>query len=128
MSDESTLQQNVQIQARYFDCTLMRNNRGACSDKTGRLIRFGLGHIGPKDNYKSVDLIGITKVVITQAMVGKTLGVFTALEAKEEGWNPNKKLDDHEEKQNNFLQWVKSMGGIASFVHRVDSLKEIFRQ
>lgn len=128
MKDESQVQQEVQIAAMHFGCTLMRNNSGAMVDNTGRLVRYGLGHVSPKQEIKSSDLIGITKVTITQEMIGKTLGVFTALEVKKENWNPDKKLDEHEVKQNNFLQWVINNGGIASFVHKVDNLKEIFRK
>jgi hypothetical protein len=128
MKDESTVQQEIQIAAMHFNCTLMRNNNGAAVDKTGRLVRYGLGHISPKQEYKSSDLIGITKVVITPDMVGKTIGVFTALEIKKEDWDCNKKLDDHEVKQNNFLQWVIANGGIAAFVNKVDRLKDIFRK
>lgn len=127
MKDESTIQQEIQIQAMHFKCTLFRNNSGACQDQTGRLIRYGLGHISPKQQTKSSDLIGITEIVITQEMVGKTLGVFTAIEVKDEKWNPDKKLDEREIKQNNFLQFVKSKGGIASFANKVDNLKEIFK-
>ncbi len=128
MKDESQIQQEIQIAAMHFNCTLMRNNSGAAVDKTGRLIRYGLGHVSPKLLIKSSDLIGITKVVITQEMVGSTIGVFTALEIKKEDWNSCKKLDDHEVKQNNFLQWVTSMGGIAAFANHVDNLKDIFRR
>lgn len=128
MKDESTVQQEVQIEAMQFKCTLMRNNNGACTDKDGRLVRYGLGHVSPKQEIKSSDLIGITEVLITPDMVGKIVGVFTALEVKKEEWNPTKKLDDHEIKQNNFLQFVKSKGGIAAFVHKVDNLKDIFRR
>lgn len=128
MKDESEISQKVQMAAMNFGCTLMRNNNGAAVNETGRLIRFGLGHVSPKDNYKSSDLIGITKIVITPDMVGKTIGVFTALEIKKEAWDCNKKLDEREIKQSNFLQWVTMNGGIASFVNKVDSLKDIFRR
>lgn len=126
--DESTVQQEVQIQAMHFGCVLLRNNSGACIDTTGRLVRYGLGNTSPKQQFASSDLIGFTKVVITPEMVGQTLAVFTALEVKKEAWNPNKKLDDHEIKQNNFLQWIIMNGGIASFVNHVDRLKDIFRK
>lgn len=111
-----------------YGCNLMRNNNGAAQDKTGRLIRFGLGHISPNQQIKSSDLIGITKIVITPDMVGKTIGVFTAIEVKKADWNPNKKLDDHEIKQLNFLNFVTSMGGISAFANSVDNLKLIFRR
>jgi hypothetical protein len=128
MKDESTVQQEVQMRAMYYSCTLMRNNNGACVDETGRLVRYGLGHTSPKQQFKSADLIGITKMVITPEMVGKTIGVFTAIEVKKEEWNCNKKLDDHEIKQQSFLQWVITNGGFAGFANSVDSLKDIFRQ
>jgi hypothetical protein len=128
MNDESTIQQHIQIAAMNYGCNLMRNNNGAAQDKTGRLIRFGLGHISPNQQIKSSDLIGITKIVITPDMVGKTIGVFTAIEVKKEDWNPNKKLDDHEIKQLNFLNFVTSMGGISAFANSVDNLKLIFRR
>ena len=73
MKDESTVSQEIQIAARYEGCTLFRNNSGACVDATGRLVRYGLGNISKKhsDKFKSADLIGITKVIITPDMVGK---------------------------------------------------------
>jgi hypothetical protein len=126
MKDESFVQQEVQIAAMHFGCTLLRNNSGAMTDKTGRLVRYGLGNVSPNQAYKSSDLIGITKVIITPDMVGKSVGIFTAFEVKKEAWKSDKKLDEHEEKQNNFLQWVRNNGGIAEFVNSVDRLKEIF--
>lgn len=128
MKDESEIQQAIQIAAMHFGCTLMRNNRGACQDETGRLVRYGLGHVSPKDQYHSVDLIGITKVTITPDMVGQTIGIFTAVEVKKADWNENKVLDERETKQNNFLQWVRINGGIAAFANSVDKLKLIFRK
>ncbi len=129
MKDESTVSQEVQIQARYFNCTLLRNNSGACVDNQGNLVRFGLGNISKKhnENIKSSDLIGITKVKITPEMVGQTLGVFTALEVKKEAWNPEKKFDKRETAQSAFITWVKAQGGIASFIESVDRLKEIIK-
>ena len=128
MKPESEVEQEVKMRARFFGCTLFRNNSGACKDESGRVVRFGLGNTSPNQQFASSDEIGITEVVITPDMVGKTIGVFTAIEVKKEGWNPNKKFDAHEEKQNNFLQFVKSKGGIAGFANSVDSLEEIFRR
>ena len=127
---ESTIQQHIQIQAKHFNCTLLRNNSGALKDHTGRVVRFGLGNVSKKiqDNFKSSDLIGITQVVITPDMVGKTIGVFTALEVKKAGWKNNKKLDARETAQNNFLQWVLSKGGIAAFINSVDQLAGVFKR
>lgn len=127
---ESTTSQEILPEAMRLGCTLMRNNSGACLDHTGRLVRYGLGNVSKKhfDNLKSSDYIGITKVVITQEMVGRTLGVFTAIECKERNWNPSKTLDKREIAQNNFLQWVISQGGFAGFANGVDKLKGILRK
>jgi hypothetical protein len=128
MKPESEVQQEIQIKAMHFKCTLMRNNSGSLIDKDGRPVRFGLGNISKQhnDKIKSSDLIGITEVVITQEMVGKTLGVFTAFECKEEAWKSNKKLDARETAQLAFINFVKAKGGIASFVNSVDELPKIF--
>lgn len=127
---ESEVQQLIQMQARYHGCVLMRNNSGACVDDTGRLVRYGLGNISKKhqENSASSDLIGITQVTITPEMVGQTIGVFTAIEVKKEAWKPDKKLDKHEQAQENFMQWVRSLGGLAGFANDVDKLHLIIRK
>lgn len=129
MKDESTVSQEIQIQARHYECTLMRNNAGACVDNTGRLVRYGLGNLSKKQTevFASSDLIGITKITVTPEMVGRTLGIFTAVEVKKEAWKPEKKLDKRETAQFNFINWVKAQGGIAFFANGVDKLKELVR-
>lgn len=98
-----------------IDASLWRNNNGACTDETGRLIRYGLGHVSKKFNleWKSSDLIGITPIVVTPRHVGYRLGVFTAVEVKEPGWR--KPTDQHERGQANFLASVIAKGGIGMF-------------
>lgn len=127
--DESTIQQEIQIQGMHYNCNLMRNNSGCLPDINGRIVRFGLGNISKQfnDQIKSSDLIGITKVLITPEMVGKTVGVFTAIEVKKEDWNINKKYDKRETAQYNFIQFIKAMGGIASFANSPVQLKEILK-
>ena len=127
MKDESTVQQEVQRDSMHYQTTLMRNNNGACLDDTGRLVRYGLGHTSKKQNerIKSSDLIGIKKVLITQEMVGQTIGQFVALEVKKEAWNPDKKLDKRETAQHNFMLWVRSLGGRAEFINSLDKLQDV---
>ena len=104
----------------------MRNNSGAMKDATGRVVRYGLGNISPNQKSRSIDLIGITTIVITPEMVGKTVGVFTAFEIKVEDLNKSgKKLSEREQYQKNFIDWVKSRGGIAEFLNSVDGLKSV---
>jgi len=127
---ESTVQQEIQIEAKYFNCDLMRNNSGALKDDTGRPVRYGLGNISKEhnDRIKSSDLIGFTKVVITPDMVGKTVAIFTAIECKEECWNEDKKLDARETAQQAFIIWIKANGGFAGFANSIDKIKSILRQ
>ena len=126
--NESELSQRLIVKAReLFNSTLLRNNSGAFKNPHGRWVRFGLGNVKPNMTIKSSDYIGITPVVITPDMVGKTVGVFTAIEFKEPLWkfNPN---DEHEVYQSNFIQWVKSLGCFGGFVKDLDSLKDVFKQ
>ena len=130
MKDESQVQQEIQVKAPHHNCTLMRNNQGACIDETGRLVRYGLGNTSKKrtELIASSDLIGITRVTITPDMVGQTVGIFTAVEVKKEAWNPNKKLDKREKAQKAFIDWVLSLGGYAGFANDIDNLNEIIRE
>ena len=57
---------------------LWRNNTGKARTVDGRFIKFGI----PSADGGGSDLIGITPVVITDDMVGKKIGVFTAVEVK----------------------------------------------
>lgn len=127
MKDESEVSQLIQIQARHYGCTLLRNNAGACIDNTGRLVRYGLGNLSKQQTAKiaSSDLIGIQKVVITPDMVGQTLGLFVAVEVKKEAWNPEKKLNPRENAQKAFIDWVISNGGKAFFANNIDKLTEL---
>jgi len=129
MKDEHIVQQEVQINARTFNCHLLRNNSGAFKDDTGRMVFFGLGNIGKKHSsqIKSSDLIGFTKILITPDMVGKTVAIFTAVEVKKEDWSPDKKLDEREIAQLNFINWVKANGGFAAFINKLDNLLNIFK-
>ena len=130
MKNESEVSQDIQIEAMHHACNLMRNNSGSLPDVNGTPVRFGLGNISKKhnDKIKSSDLIGITKVTITPEMVGKTLGIFTAIEVKKEAWNPDKKFDARETAQNNFINWVKLNGGIASFCNDSNELVNVFNE
>jgi len=129
MKDESHVQQEVQIKAMHLNCILLRNNSGAAVDNTGRLVRYGFGNISKKhsENSKSSDLLGITKVTITQEMVGKTVGIFTAVEVKKEGWKSTKKLDKREQAQENFMEWVRINGGFAGFASDANDLTDILK-
>lgn len=89
--------------------------------KSGRVIRVEAGdcvvrkarpfHAGLCKG--SSDLIGITPVVITPDMVGRTLGVFTALEVKKPGGCAT-------DEQSNFLDQILKLGGFAGVARSDD--------
>ena len=109
---ELDVQQQIRLESGRRGTPLLRNNSGASFDKNGRLIRFGLGNDSDKINkvFKSSDLIGIWPVVVTPDMVGKTLGVFFAVEVKAPGWKL-RAGDERAQAQKNFGEWVKRHGG-----------------
>ena len=114
------------IQAAKCGSFLLRNNSFVLKNKEGTPVRAGLGNISQEQNkkFKSSDYVGITPIKITPDMVGKTIGIFTAVEFKKEGWifNPN---DDHEKAQLAFIDWVNARGGIAGFAASVDDVVKL---
>jgi len=119
MTPEQKSSQAVRLRASEWGCKLFRNNSGVLPDKNNRPVRFGLGNESKKLNteFKSGDYIGITPVLITQEMVGKTVGIFTNFEVKAESFNLKESYPkkSREYAQNNFINLVKSVGGIGGF-------------
>lgn len=125
MKSESQVQQEIQIEAAKYGCNLMRNNSGAFKDESGRMVWFGLGNVSKasSEQIKSSDLIGIWRVNIhSQGYI--PLGQFVAIECKREGWSFNPK-DKREQAQLNFINLIKSYGGIAGFCASVEDFKKL---
>ena len=126
---EQVAQDDVEIFAPSMGCTLLRNNSGALQNIEGDWIRFGLGNISKKHNQhsKSSDLIGITVVEITPEMVGKKVGVFTAIEVKAVGFKPKQEYNpkSREWAQENFNRMVRSKFGFSGFATSGEDLKAI---
>ena len=122
---ESAVSQRIVLAASKKGIRLFRNNVGACEDTTGRSIRYGLANISKQMStvVKSADLIGITPVKIAKNHVGSTIGVFTSIESKREGWLY--KATEHEKAQNNWLNVVRSLHGIAYFANNESVIDEI---
>lgn len=97
---------------------LWRNNSGAATDeRTGRVIRYGLGNTSGRINavLKSSDYIGITTIIVQPHHVGQRMGIFTALEMKHPTWHLIKS-DDRGVAQANYLSVVEAAGGIGQFI------------
>ena len=115
MNSEEVVKQLIRLEASRVGVRLWRNNVGVLQDVYGRPVRFGLANDSPAINkeFKSADFIGITPHVISMLDVGRTVGIFTSIEAKREGWIYTGK--GRELAQNNWKDLVLSLGGIAKF-------------
>lgn len=126
---ESAVASHIRLAAAQAGVELWRNNVGAFKNETGRVVRYGLCNDSPilAKCVKSSDYIGITPVTITPDMVGKTIGVFTAVETKESGWRllPS---DQRGLAQQNFHDIVRKAGGFAGFATDINDFKRIIRK
>lgn len=119
-NSEARVQSEVRLHAPHVGSILWRNNVGAIRDERGIPVRFGLANDNAQINkvVKSSDLIGITRVLITPQMVGKTIGQFTARECKKRNWKPGEDKV-REGAQYRFCEIVASYGGDARIVSTV---------
>ena len=120
---ESSVQTEIRLLASQRGWRLWRNNCGVLPDRNGRPVRFGLANDSPQLNREiaSADLIGIMPVVVTQEMVGRTLGVFASVEVKHPDWKPSDK-DERYLAQCRWRDLVTSLGGYAVITNRSDTL------
>ena len=120
MTTETDVQNLIVLSVQRLGTTMFRNNVGAAemiNKNTGKkyVVKFGLCE-------GSSDLIGITPIKITQGMVGKKIGVFTAIEVKKD---VNKKYDKHRmETQKRFIDFVNGKGGFAFKADDPDKAKD----
>ena len=112
-NDETTLQQQIRLAlGTRPDLRLFRNNTGTLPDpRTGRPVQFGLAR-------GSADLIGLRTVTITPDMVGQQVAVFTSIEVKTPKGRPTAE-------QQNWLNMVRSLGGIAGIARSIQDANEI---
>lgn len=122
-SSEAPVQAQLRLRANDFNGHLWRNNNGAAIDNTGRVIRYGLGNDSKRINSKraSSDLIGIMPIVIGEHHVGRTFGLFVAIEVKPPDWKAPK--NDRERAQAAYLTIVNECGGLGLFGTHEDHLR-----
>lgn len=85
----------------------------------GRPIALGLGMPNGAPVVGCSDLLGWTPVVVTQAMVGQTLPVLTAIETK------RTKNGRASAEQLHFIGQVVQVGGIAGIANSADAARAI---
>lgn len=126
---EAAVQVRVRLEASRIGARLWRNNTGATPASESvkcphcswgfalkRVpVRYGLCNESSQMNavIKGSDLIGIKPVLITQDMVGLTIGQFMAREVKKGGWHYTG--TDREVAQLKFIEIVNALGGDAKF-------------
>ena len=96
-----------------------RNNTGEAWQ--GKSYRTKLGHVVIENPQRvkyglkkgSSDLIGIYQIEITPEMVGKKIGIFTAIEIKTEKGVVSKEQKD-------FINTITKLGGIAGTARSVE--------
>lgn len=109
---------------------MWRNNSGAATDeRTGRLIRYGVGNTSARINavFKSSDYIGITTIIVQPHHVGQRLGIFTALEMKKPGWHLTPG-DKRGQAQANYLAACVAAGGIGEFITHPQQYVELLQK
>lgn len=129
MTPEAKASQIVRLRASEWGTRLFRNNNGMAYSPTGQPIFFGLGNEGRDGNkvMKSSDFIGVTPILITPEMVGKTIGVFTSIEVKPEGfkirdsYNP-KSREYAQDKWNQMVRMNHGIAGFASDAYQLDMI------
>lgn len=117
MMDENEVIAQSLLLAPYVGIRLWRNNSGAAYDVTGRLVRYGLGHVSKRHNevWKSGDCVGIRE----------RDGRFIMFEMKGEDWTGLPRLTAHEQAQANALMDVARAGGIAAFITHPEQLRTL---
>lgn len=80
-------------------------------------MAYGLGSHAGEVFAGSSDAIGLHSITITPDMVGRQVGVFVAIEAKDQG--------QLTPAQRTFLTVVHQAGGIAGVAHSVDEARRI---
>lgn len=113
---ETSVTNDIMLALSKSGCTVFKNVRGLflTLDKK-RKVRAGIQMDGASD------LIGFTRVKITQDMVGRTLPIFTAIEVKTPA--PNKTYASTE--QLDFIKAIKENNGIAGVARSPEDAKKI---
>ena len=123
---ESNIELLIQLAATKTGARLWRNNTG--QGWVGQSVRLSDGSIhiqSPRPLHAglckgSSDQIGIKPIVITPEHIGKTIGVFVAIEVKA-GTKPTAE-------QLNFIQQIRALGGIAGIARSPEEAVQLLTQ
>jgi hypothetical protein len=114
MSSESTIQREIRVRMSQLKCILLRYMVGTFISPQGAVV-----HIGEKG---VSDLIGIVPHVVTQEDVGRTVGIFCAMECK------RTKGGRLSAEQGPFLKRVNELGGLGAVVRSAEDAESVVRE
>lgn len=111
--DEARVQSEVRLAAAQRGKYLFRNNVGAGKLASGSFVRFGLGNDSAalNERFKSADLVGWERKLITADMVGQYIAQFLSVECKHRQWKFSG--DKREMAQAAWATLVNAQGGRA---------------
>ena len=110
---ESTVQRAIRLHLGQLRLPFLRYQCGTFLTMQGNPI-----HLGDKG---VSDLIGITPHTVTQEDVGRTIGVFTALEIKKP---KGSRTADH---QGTYLRLINRLGGLGAIVKSPEDAEAVTR-
>jgi hypothetical protein len=115
---ETPIQNAIRLRAGELGVHLFRNNVGACEDKSGRIIRYGLANDSKamSDAIKSADLIGWTPC-----------GRFLSVEVKHAGFKMPKAPKGRLAAQVKWGELIVAAGGVAGIVCSVEQFEQLLR-
>jgi len=115
MSSEANILHRIMLAlGKRPDVRLFRNNVGVATFPDGSRVAYGLAP-------GSSDIIGWQRITITPDMVGQSVAVFIAIEAK----GPKGRVSD---KQVNFIETVNKFGGKAGVAHTPEEAEQIINK
>lgn len=115
MSLESIIQTNIRLALPKLGKNIMLRYQ------VGKFLTLDGRHVSVGESGVS-DLIGGVSHVITAADVGKTVCILTAMETKQEKDSTKK---SRKISQGNFINHVRSLGGLAGIVRSVEDATDL---
>ena len=105
--NETSIQNKIRLAvSRHGGALALRNNTGLFKTFDGRTVQAGMGK-------GTSDLIGIVSHVVTPADIGRTVGVFLAMEVKTD-------IGRARIEQSAFLTRIADLGGLGGIVRSDD--------
>lgn len=111
---EAVIQAKIRLAMGRLRILMLRYQVGMFWTKDGRPVK--IGEVGVSD------LIGMVPHVVTQADVGRTIGVFTVLETKKV---KDRTKEEQRVPQEAFLRLVNRNGGIAAIVRSEEDAVDV---